>query len=182
MGRTANEISRIREAGDHPAGRAIASANQAHAGETRHSEGDLLPLVRSVQDRWTGSPRRSLASAGSGLEPHPGRSLRERIVNLALDETDLSPRELAVRFTDTESYFVSEASVYRLLKARDLIASPGLHRHQGGGRVLRRPPSPTSSGRPTLPTSRLSAGAGSICRPCSTTSPATSSPGSCAPP
>jgi putative transposase len=36
----------------------------------------------------------------------------------------LSPRELAVRFTDTKSYFVSEASVYRLLKARDLIASP----------------------------------------------------------
>jgi putative transposase len=36
----------------------------------------------------------------------------------------LSPRELAVRFTDTEGYFVSEASVYRLLKARGLIASP----------------------------------------------------------
>ena len=34
------------------------------------------------------------------------------------------PRALAVRFTDTESYFVSEASVYRLLKALDLIASP----------------------------------------------------------
>jgi transposase InsO family protein len=29
-----------------------------------------------------------------------------------------------VRFTDTEKYFVSEASVYRLLKAHDLIASP----------------------------------------------------------
>ena len=29
-----------------------------------------------------------------------------------------------MRFTDTESYFVSEASVYRLLKAHDLIASP----------------------------------------------------------
>jgi len=29
-----------------------------------------------------------------------------------------------VRFTDTQSYFVSEASVYRLLKARNLIASP----------------------------------------------------------
>jgi putative transposase len=43
---------------------------------------------------------------------------------LALDEPALSPRELAVRFTDTESYFVSEASVYRLLKAFDLIASP----------------------------------------------------------
>jgi len=41
-----------------------------------------------------------------------------------LDECALSPRELAVRFTDTEGYFVSEASVYRLLKAHDLIASP----------------------------------------------------------
>jgi hypothetical protein len=29
-----------------------------------------------------------------------------------------------VCFTDTENYFVSEASVYRLLKAHDLIASP----------------------------------------------------------
>ena len=29
-----------------------------------------------------------------------------------------------MRFTDSEGYFVSETSVYRLLKARDLIASP----------------------------------------------------------
>ena len=43
---------------------------------------------------------------------------------MALDHGDLSPRELAVRFTDTRHYFVSEASVYRLLKARDLITSP----------------------------------------------------------
>src|SRR4029077_8723540 len=50
--------------------------------------------------------------------------VRERIIKLALDESALSPRELAVRFTDTEGYFVSEASVYRLLKAHDLIASP----------------------------------------------------------
>ena len=42
----------------------------------------------------------------------------------ALDETELSPRELAVRFTDTERHFVSEASVCRILKAHDLIASP----------------------------------------------------------
>jgi hypothetical protein len=50
--------------------------------------------------------------------------VRERIVDLALDAPELSPRELATRFTDTESYFVSEASVYRLLKAHDLITSP----------------------------------------------------------
>ncbi|MBT3358804.1 MAG: helix-turn-helix domain-containing protein [Rhodospirillales bacterium] len=53
----------------------------------------------------------------------PG-DVREQIVELALDEPELSPRELAVRFTDTKGYFVSEASVYRLLKAHDLITSP----------------------------------------------------------
>ena len=50
--------------------------------------------------------------------------MRERIKDLALKESDLSPRELAVRFTDVEKYFVSEASVYRILKSYDLITSP----------------------------------------------------------
>ena len=51
-------------------------------------------------------------------------AVRDQIVALALDEPELSPRELAVRFTDAEKYFVSEASVYRLLKSHDLITSP----------------------------------------------------------
>ena len=51
-------------------------------------------------------------------------TIRARIVQLALDQPELSPRELATRFTDTQAYFVSEASVYRLLKAHDLITSP----------------------------------------------------------
>jgi putative transposase len=46
------------------------------------------------------------------------------IINLALEEPDLSPRELAVNFTDTKGSFVSEASVYRLLKDHGLITSP----------------------------------------------------------
>ena len=46
------------------------------------------------------------------------------IVNLALEEPDLSPRELAVNFTDMIGSFVSEASVYRLLKDHGLITSP----------------------------------------------------------
>ena len=41
-----------------------------------------------------------------------------------IDVDNLRVGELAVRFTDTEGYFVSEASVYGLLKALDLIASP----------------------------------------------------------
>jgi putative transposase len=51
-------------------------------------------------------------------------AIRAEIIDLALAEPALSPRELAVRFTDARGYFVSEASVYRLLKAHDLITSP----------------------------------------------------------
>jgi len=50
--------------------------------------------------------------------------VRQRVVAMALDQPELSPRELATRFTDTTSYYVSESSVYRLLKAHDLITSP----------------------------------------------------------
>ena len=50
--------------------------------------------------------------------------VRRKVVKLALKKTELSPRELAVTFTDRESYFVLEASTYRILKAHDLISSP----------------------------------------------------------
>jgi hypothetical protein len=43
---------------------------------------------------------------------------------MAFELPELSPGELATGFTDTNSYYVSESSVYRLLKAHDLIASP----------------------------------------------------------
>ncbi len=48
----------------------------------------------------------------------------EAVVELALKQPELSPRELATTFIDQQQYFVSEASVYRLLKAHDLITSP----------------------------------------------------------
>jgi putative transposase len=51
-------------------------------------------------------------------------TVRGQIVQLALEEPELSPRGLATRFTDSKRYFVSEASVYRLLKAHNLIANP----------------------------------------------------------
>ena len=78
-------------------------------------------------DRYQAIGEAGLDDRASG----PGRvwnripdEVRAQIVDLALDELELSPRELAVRFTDTKGYFVSEASVYRLLKAHDLITSP----------------------------------------------------------
>ena len=90
-----------------------------------------LGIPRTSFYRWydrylTGGPE-----ALEDRRSRPGRvwnripdEVRGQIVQLALKETDLSPRELAVRFTDTEGYFVSESSVYRLLKAHDLITSP----------------------------------------------------------
>lgn len=90
-----------------------------------------LGIPRATFYRWydrysTGGPE-----ALNDRPPRPGRvwnrvpeAVRENVIQLALHEPALSPRELAVRFSDTRSYFVSEASVYRLLKARGLIASP----------------------------------------------------------
>lgn len=49
---------------------------------------------------------------------------RKQIIDFALENEDLTPRELAVKFTDTKRYFVSESTVYRRLKEQDLIASP----------------------------------------------------------
>ena len=117
----------------------------------RYPASEKFEIIRLVERshlpvRWTlnklGIPKttfyrwydRYLAHGLPGLEDRssgPGRiwnripdDVRDQIVDLALEEPELSPRELAVRFTDTNGYFVSEASVYRLLKARDLITSP----------------------------------------------------------
>ena len=49
---------------------------------------------------------------------------QEAIVELALEKPELSPRELAVTYTDEKASFVSESTGYRLLKAHDLITSP----------------------------------------------------------
>ena len=92
---------------------------------------DRLGIPRTTFYRWYD---RYLTDGVDGLEdksPRPSKvwnripdNIRDQIVDLALEEPELSPRELAVRFTDTKSYFVSEASVYRLLNAHDLITSP----------------------------------------------------------
>ena len=40
------------------------------------------------------------------------KQIKDQVLELALERTDLSPRELACRFTEEERYFVSESSVY----------------------------------------------------------------------
>ena len=80
--------------------------------------------------------------------------VRSQIVELALDEPELSPREVATRFTGVKKYFVSEASVYRLLKAHDLITSPAFIVVKASMSSKTRRRHRTSCGRPTSPISR----------------------------
>ena len=51
-------------------------------------------------------------------------SVQEEIVELALKHPEKSSRQLAWQFTDEQEYFVSESSVYRILKGFDLVQSP----------------------------------------------------------
>ena len=90
-----------------------------------------LGIPRATFYRWYDRHSRGGPEALNDRSPRPDRVWNripdgecQRIIQLALDEPALSPRELAVRFSDSQSYFVSEASVYRLLNAHDLIASP----------------------------------------------------------
>ncbi len=83
---------------------------------------DKLGIPRPTFYRWydrfsNGGPEalEDRSSAPSRVWNRIPDDIGDRIITLALDHADLSPRELAARFTDTESYFVSEASVYRLL-------------------------------------------------------------------
>jgi len=50
--------------------------------------------------------------------------VRKQIVNLALEYPEESPRQITYRFIEEKAYFVSESSVYRILKDFDLIQSP----------------------------------------------------------
>jgi len=49
---------------------------------------------------------------------------KERVRKIALEKPDLTPRELAWHITDTTKYYISESSVYRILKSFDLVSSP----------------------------------------------------------
>ncbi len=90
-----------------------------------------IGLPRSTFYAWY---KRFLEDGPAGLEdrkPRPRAAwnripdrMREKLIEAALVHTELSPRELACRMTDREGEFLSESSVYRILKAADLIESP----------------------------------------------------------
>ena len=76
---------------------------------------DKLGTPKTTFYRWCDRYGSGGPEALEDRSPRPSRvwnripdKVRQRIVDLALNESELSPRELAVRFTDTERYFVSE--------------------------------------------------------------------------
>jgi putative transposase len=92
---------------------------------------DQLGIPRSTFYCWYDRYRTGQAEDLKDRPPAPRRvwnklpaAVSQAVLELALKEPQLSPRELAVSFVDRQQYFVSEASVYRLLKAHDLITSP----------------------------------------------------------
>lgn len=90
-----------------------------------------LDIPRSTFYVWY---RRYREDGYDGLADQPGKhqqfwnripdAVREHVVDVALEHTEKSPRQLAWHITDTEGYFISESSVYRILKSYDLITSP----------------------------------------------------------
>ena len=117
----------------------------------RRSTGEKMEIIRIVEDSQL-SVKRTLQELGisrstfyewysryikdgyDGLKQRskgqkvfwnkiPGKE-RQKVVETALDREDLSPRELAYHITDNQGWFISESSVYRILKSRGLITSP----------------------------------------------------------
>lgn len=90
-----------------------------------------LDINRSTFYRWY---RRYVEKGFDGLRPRshtPKRFWnaippweREQVVKIALEHPEKSPRELAWHITDQREYYISESSVYRILRARHLITSP----------------------------------------------------------
>ena len=95
-----------------------------------------LGIPRATFYRWYERYSGGGPEALNDRPPRPDRvwnripdPVRQQVIQLALDQPALSPRELAVRFTDTESYFGSLG--LPPLKGARSDRQPGLHRDQG---------------------------------------------------
>jgi transposase InsO family protein len=117
----------------------------------RRSTSEKMEIIRIVQDSELGV-KQTLEELGisrstfyvwyknyledgyEGLKPKsPNRKSfwnkipekeKKKVREIALEEENLSPRELAFHITDKKGWFISESSVYRILKEYNLITSP----------------------------------------------------------
>ena len=90
-----------------------------------------LDVPRSSFYRWY---KRYQEEGYDGLANRPPNSRRfwnkipdcekQRVIDVALAKPELTPRELAWQITDSRGAFISESSVYRILRDYDLVSSP----------------------------------------------------------
>lgn len=117
----------------------------------RHSQSEKMEIIRTVENSSLGV-KRTLTELGinrstfynwyrryseGGYDALAGKPpqrrqfwnaippwVKKHVVEKALEHLDKSPRQLAWYLTDTQGYYISESSVYRILKANDLVTSP----------------------------------------------------------
>ena len=92
---------------------------------------DMLCVPRTTFYRWYDLYLECGLDGLADRSPCPGQvwnripeAKRNDLIEFALEYEALTPRELAIKYTDQKRYFVSESSVYRILKAADLITAP----------------------------------------------------------
>lgn len=71
----------------------------------------LVPKARARNTYWNKIPEK----------------IRTEVVDMALDYPEESARNLACKMTDEKKYFISESSVYRILRERGLITEPAFN-------------------------------------------------------
>lgn len=102
------------------------------------AERSELPLKRTIKELGVSKStfynwyNKYLEGGPDALEDKKSRSTwnkipesyKSKVIEVALERADDSPREVATFMTDHNGHFISESSVYRILKAANLITSP----------------------------------------------------------
>lgn len=74
-----------------------------------------------LEDGFDGLARKKSTRNGSWNKINEAD--RDKVVEISLEKPELSPREVAWYITDTYNYYISESSVYRILKLNGLIST-----------------------------------------------------------
>jgi len=130
---------------------------------------DMLGIPRSTFYRWYDDYAEGGLDALADRSPRPKsvwnripEKIRDDFVGFALDFEALTPRELAVKYTDEKRYFISESSAYRILKTADLITAPDYVVIKAADEFTDKTTTINEMWQTDFTTSRSSAGAGII--------------------
>ena len=125
-----------------------------------------LQIAPSTYYRWKSRYRDKGFNGLVDRPPEPRRvwnrlatKQRRYVVRYALEHPSLSPREVATTLVDEQVMYVSESTVYRILKEAGLIKPPETKGFQQERSFTPRLPGPMSYGRPMPATSSWWVGA-----------------------